>query len=104
MTTGWGLWIAGSPPSDLGFTRDPHHTMRTSATADVRWRPGMTRHMIRISRSLTSSHPRNRMKEGAADMASPAAGAAERLPTSVGKVKKGFIAARRDQRRIVEFV
>ena len=34
--------ISGSPPSDLGFTRDRHYTMRTSATADVRWRAGMT--------------------------------------------------------------
>jgi hypothetical protein len=33
---------AGLAASDLGFTRDRHHTMRTSATADVRWRPGMT--------------------------------------------------------------
>jgi hypothetical protein len=32
----------------LGFARDRHHKMRTSATADVRWRAGMTPHMIRI--------------------------------------------------------
>src|SRR5215470_18324176 len=50
------------------------------------------------------SYPCDCMKEAGADMAAPAAGAAERLPTGVGKVKKGFIAARRDQRRIVEFV
>src|SRR5215470_11079872 len=34
---------SGLAASDLGFTRDRHYTMRTSATADVRWRPGMTR-------------------------------------------------------------
>src|SRR6266849_10933257 len=28
--------------SDLGFTRDRHHKTLTSATADVRWCPGMT--------------------------------------------------------------
>ena len=33
---------SGLAASDLGFTRDRHHKMRTSATADVRWRPGMT--------------------------------------------------------------
>src|SRR5262249_53452775 len=43
---------SGLAASDLGFTRDRHYTMRTSATADVRWRPGMTPRMIRISKSL----------------------------------------------------
>src|SRR6266436_9723670 len=30
---------SGLAASDLGFTRDRHYTMRTSATADVRRRP-----------------------------------------------------------------
>ncbi len=42
---GYGFRLAAF---DLGFTRDRHHKMRTSATADVRWRAGMTPHMIRI--------------------------------------------------------
>jgi len=42
---------SGLAASDLGFTRDRHCKMRTSATADVRWRPGMTQHMIRNFRS-----------------------------------------------------
>src|SRR5262245_58123090 len=33
---------SGLAASDLGLTRDRHYTMRTSATADVRWRSGMT--------------------------------------------------------------
>src|SRR5215471_3910699 len=33
---------SGLAASDLGFTRDRHWIMRTSATADVRWRPGTT--------------------------------------------------------------
>src|SRR6266849_9505559 len=49
-------------------------------------------------------YPRDCMKEGAADVASPTACAAEWLPLRIGKVKKGFIGARRDQRRIVEFM
>src|SRR6266446_3047502 len=44
------------------------------------------------------------MKERAADMAAPAAGAGERLPLRVAELKKRFIGARRDQRRIVEFM
>src|SRR5258708_5339058 len=44
------------------------------------------------------------MKERAADMAAPAAGAAERLPLRVAKLKKGFVGAGRQQRRIVEFM
>ena len=36
---GYGSRLAAS---DLGFTRDRHWIMRTSATADVRWRPGTT--------------------------------------------------------------
>ena len=48
---------SGLAASDLGFTRDRHHTMRTSATADVRWRPGMTLHMIRISKIVIRVTP-----------------------------------------------
>jgi len=33
---------SGFAAFDLGFTRDRHYQMRTSATADVRWRPRMT--------------------------------------------------------------
>ena len=44
------------------------------------------------------------MKERAADMAAPAAGAGERLPLRVAELKKRFVGARRDQRRIVEFM
>src|SRR5260370_42559657 len=44
------------------------------------------------------------MKKRPADMAPPAAGVAERLPPSVGKVKKGFVGAGRNQRRVVEFM
>ncbi len=44
------------------------------------------------------------MKERAADMATPTAGAGDRLALRVGKVEKHFIGARRDQRRIMEFV
>jgi hypothetical protein len=43
---------SGLAAADLGFTRDWHYTMRKSATADVRWRRGMTPNMIRISKSL----------------------------------------------------
>ena len=44
------------------------------------------------------------MEERAADMAAPAAGAGDRLALRVGKVEQHFIGARRDQRRIVEFM
>ena len=47
---------------------------------------------------------RDCMKERAADMASPAAGAADRLALGVGKLKKSFVGAGRHQRRVVEFV
>jgi hypothetical protein len=44
--------------SDLGFTRDRHFEMRTSATANVRWHPGTTRlnqcsmHNVRSARLM----------------------------------------------------
>src|SRR5258708_29702322 len=44
------------------------------------------------------------MKERAADMAAPAARVAEQLSPRVGEVKKHFVGARRDHRRVVEFV
>src|SRR5258707_13847219 len=44
------------------------------------------------------------MKERAADMAAPTAGAAEWLPLRVAKHNKRFIGARRDHRRVVEFL
>jgi hypothetical protein len=44
---------SGLAAADLGFTRDRHYTMRTSATADVRWRPGMTAHMIEFPSEST---------------------------------------------------
>src|SRR6267142_4421809 len=44
------------------------------------------------------------MEERAAGMAAPAAGAGDRLALRVGKVEQHFIGARRDQRRIVEFM
>ena len=47
---------------------------------------------------------RDCMKECAADVASPAASAAERLPLRVRKVEKLLIGARRDQRCIVELM
>ncbi|SRR6266446_8486806 len=47
---------SGLAASDLGFTRDRHYSMRTSATADVRWRPGMTWGMFEFRRqSLPAS-------------------------------------------------
>jgi hypothetical protein len=36
---------SGLAASDLRFIRDRHYKMRISATADVRWRPGMTRNV-----------------------------------------------------------
>src|SRR6266849_1883129 len=45
----WPMVMDSRPvASDLGFTRDRHHEMRTSATAGVRRRPLMTPHMIQI--------------------------------------------------------
>src|SRR5215471_13305789 len=41
-TPGAVVMGSGLAASDLGFTRDRHWIMRTSATADVRWRPGTT--------------------------------------------------------------
>ena len=44
------------------------------------------------------------MKERAGDMPAPAARIAERLPLRIGEIKKPFIGAPRNQRRVVEFM
>src|SRR5215471_13179971 len=49
-TPGAVVMGSGLAASDLGFTRDRHWIMRTSATADVRRRPGTTSDAVGIAR------------------------------------------------------
>ena len=59
---GYGSGLAAS---DLGFTRNRHYKMRTSATADVRWRPGTTSDAVGLERSrrCISTQTRSRLAD-----------------------------------------
>src|SRR5258707_763752 len=87
-----------TPPHVMAGLR-PGHPRLWARTALKAWMPATSAGMTKLV-----SHPRDCMKERAADMAAPAASAGDRLALRVGKVEKHFIAAGRDQRRIVEFM
>src|SRR5260370_21548932 len=87
-----------TPPHVMAGLR-PGHPRLWARTALKAWMPATSAGMTKLV-----SYPRDRMKERAADMAAPAAGAADPLALCVGKIENSFIGARRDQRRMVEFV
>src|SRR6516165_12673936 len=65
---------------------------------------GSLGHATGCSVWVTPLLPRDRMEEGAGDVAAPAAGLAERVSLPVDEIDQGLVVTRCDQRRVVKFV